>query len=83
MTIHITVSIRDQQLAAYGRPWYAPTTGSAIRSFQDEANNPDSMIHKHPEDYELVQLGTFDDETGQHQNLSAPRQLITGKTVKA
>lgn len=82
MTIHITVAIRDTQLAAYGRPYYTPTTGAAIRSFQDEANNPESMINKHPEDFELVQLGTFNDETGKHENLDTPKQLTSGKAVR-
>lgn len=81
MTIHVTLAVRDTQLAAYGRPFYAPTIGSGIRAFEDEANHKDSMINRHPEDYELVQLGTFDDESGRHSNLDTPLQLATGKSV--
>ncbi|WNK13715.1 MAG: nonstructural protein [Microvirus sp.] len=82
MTIHKTVAIRDIQLAAFGRPFYTPTLGAAIRSFHDEAKNPESMIHNHPEDFELMELGEYNDETGQHKNLDTPRQLSSGKTAK-
>ena len=34
----IVVSIKDRAADAYGRPFYVPSVGVAIRSFQDEVN---------------------------------------------
>ena len=64
MAKHIIVAVRDRQLNAYMRPFTAQTRGQAIRSFRDEVNRQGSEHNTHPEDYELYQLGTFDEETG-------------------
>jgi hypothetical protein len=64
MTIHIIVSVKDRAIDAYGRPFVVPTTGAAIRSFTDETNRSDSEMYKHPEDYDLYEMGTFCDQTG-------------------
>ena len=64
MAKHIIVAVRDRQLNAYMRPFTAQTRGQAIRSFRDEVNRQGSELNTHPEDYELYQLGTFDEETG-------------------
>lgn len=82
MTIHTVVAIRDQQLDAYSRPFFTPTPGAAIREFQDEANRPESPVFKHPGDYELIQLATFDDTTGRFTNIEHPKQLATGQMMK-
>lgn len=79
----IVVSIRDRALAAYGQPVFVHTVGQAIRSFQDEINNTQSEISKHPDDYDLYQLGTYDNNTGQFLNWeNAPTQIAIGKQLK-
>lgn len=75
-------AVRDRQMAAFGQPIFVPTTGIAIRSFADEINNPQSEMHKHPDDYDLYHLGTFDDDTGRFENLdSGPTQIALGKNL--
>lgn len=69
------VAVYDRKMDAFGQPIFVPALGVAIRSFQDEANNTTSEIHKHPEDYTLYHLGTYDDSTGQFRNLEKPHQL--------
>ena len=58
-------SIRDSKISAYSQPFYSHTNGSALRAFADHVNDKTSAPNKHPEDYELFHLGTFDDETGE------------------
>lgn len=84
MTIHIVVSVHDTALDAFSRPFYTPTIGAAIRSFQDEVNrdSPDNPLNKHPEDFNLFQLGTWDDNNGKHENLETPKQISIGKQAK-
>ena len=73
----IVVSVKDLAAQAYGRPVFVPTAGVAIRSFRDEVNReaPDNEIFRHPSDYELYQLGTFDDSTGLIESLQSPKLL--------
>lgn len=72
----IVVAVRDSAVDAFMRPFFVPTTGVAVRSFSDEVLRAESEMHKHPADYELFELGRFDEETGKFQNVSAPRSLI-------
>lgn len=78
----VMVAVRDSALDAFMRPFFVPTTGIAVRSFQDEVKNPDSPMSKHPEDFALFELGTFDEDTGKCQNLASPRQLVRGNDLK-
>lgn len=57
-------AIYDVKADSYASPFTMPTNGMAIRGFVDLAKDPQTMIGKHPEDYKLVQIGSFDDESG-------------------
>lgn len=73
-------SIRDRAADLFCQPFYSHSTGAAVRSFTDEINNPQGNFYKHPEDYDLYELGTFDDEFGQFTT-DNPRQVCVGKDV--
>ena len=81
----IVCTIKDRAADAYGRPFYVPAVGVAIRSFQDEVNRPsdDSQIYQHPEDFDLFELGEFNDDTGIFQLFDSPKLLMLGKQAKA
>lgn len=64
MLLHF-VTVFDKATMAYMRPWAALSTGQAIRVFEDEVQNPGSEIGRHPEDYALFKVGTFNDATGE------------------
>ena len=57
-------AIYDSKAEAFMQPFFAGTAGLALRSFADAANNPDSVIAKYPHDFELFELGVFDDQSG-------------------
>lgn len=59
-------SIYDKRAQAYGPPMCYPTLGVAERSFSDAVNDAGTTLHKHPEDYQLYELGEFDTETGEY-----------------
>nr|QJB19114.1 MAG: nonstructural protein [Microvirus sp.] len=58
-------STYDHQARIYSQPFFSPQTGSALRAFTQECNNPDSQFSKFPSDYELFELGTWDDNTSE------------------
>lgn len=75
------VAVHDRALDAYNRPIFVPTLGAASRMFLDEVNRKDSESNKHPEDYDLYHLGTWDDATGKFVNALEPKQIARGKDV--
>jgi hypothetical protein len=74
------LSVYDSKAEAYMRPFTAQSTGAAIRSFTDEINSdsPENQLSKHPEDYYLVELGTFDELTGTLIPLDKPKTVLAG-----
>lgn len=57
-------SVYDNKAGFYMAPFFLQSTAEGIRSFTDAANDPHIAISKHPEDYTLFELGSFDDQTG-------------------
>ncbi len=54
-------AIYDSKAATYNAPFCFGATGQAVRAFADLANDRDSNIAKHPADYFLYEIGTYDD----------------------
>ncbi len=81
--IQIIVSVKDTAAQAFGRPVFVPTTAVAVRSFRDEVNRPDSKedMAQHPDDFELYELGSFDDSTGKIE-CTEPRLVARAKDLK-
>jgi len=82
--IYRVVSVRDRVANVYNTPFCSPHPGVAIRNFTDEINRAaeDNMLYKHADDYELYDLGSYDDETGSFTQDGPPRQLILGRDCK-
>lgn len=59
--IHQVFTVYDSKAEAYLQPFFSVSKGAAIRSFSDAINDSQSTIGKHPEDYILFALGSFDD----------------------
>lgn len=60
---------RDIKANVYSMPMFVLHIGQSIRAFGDECQrqpNPGEQnpLYAHPEDYELVQIGEYDDEEG-------------------
>lgn len=75
------VSVRDSASELFGRPIFVQAVGQAMRSFADEVNGDQSDVAKHPDDFELFQLGLFDDSSGQFET-SGPQLLARAKDLK-
>jgi len=78
------VSIFDQATQAYSRPVFVQSTGVAIRSFSDEVNRnePNNEMIRHPADFALFHLGTFDDATGEFVGATPlPELLVQASNV--
>lgn len=80
----IVCSIKDRAAEAFGRPFFLPAVGVAVRSFQDEVNRPaeDNQVYQHPDDFDLYELGLFDDSNGRFDLYEDPKVLAMGKQLK-
>lgn len=57
-------SIYDTKAEHYGNPVFIRTDGEARRMFGQVANDKETEIGRHPEDFILYRIGTWDAETG-------------------
>ncbi len=75
-------TIFDTATGAYMRPFFLLADSQAIRSFKDITLDADHEVGRHPEDYSLVRIGTFDDQEGtlHPENVTV---LTTGLAMKA
>lgn len=85
MAIFVMVAVRDRVADVFNTPYSVPHVGMAVRSFSDEVNRADeaNMLYKHPDDFDLYQIGTYDDSTAMITQDVQPRQLVLGRDCKA
>ncbi len=58
-------SIYDEKAKAFLTPFIAPTVAHAMRTFGDAVNDDKTAFEKHPADYTLFVIATFDVDTGE------------------
>lgn len=70
-------AVLDLKTKAYGQPFYAKTRGEAIRLFTSAVNVEEekNMWKKYPGDFELYEIGTWDDNLGQFTMLESRNNL--------
>lgn len=73
MMLHVFV-LRDIKADVFGSPVFVASVGGFIRDLQDQVNSPnsDSMLYKHPADFHLMKLGSFDNVKGSFDLLPLP-----------
>lgn len=62
--IYYVISVKDLGANAFTTPNFTNSLGIAVREFKDIINQSDHAFHKHPDDYELYVMATFDDNIG-------------------
>ena len=79
---YYTFSIYDTKAQNYHVPYFLKNEAIAIRQFGDMVNDPDTTINKHPEDYTLFKLGSWDDQNSKFTQEKTPKALGTGVEFK-
>ena len=79
----VIISVKDTAAQAFTRPVFVPAIAVALRSFRDEVNRSDSTddLARHPEDFELYEIGSFDDANGVIEVIE-PRLVARAKDLK-
>lgn len=57
-------SIFDNKAKIFAAPFMLQSTGAAVRAFEDLVSDERTIINRHPADFQLFDMGTFEDSTG-------------------
>ena len=58
-------SVHDAKTNVYSAPFFSQNDNVARRQFGDLAKDGQTLISKHPDDFNLVRIGTWCDDKGQ------------------
>lgn len=73
-------AIKDTKVG-YGQPFYLHNDQEAERAFRGLVKEPESNIGKWPQDYELWNIGQWDDELGVITT-TGPKFMLSGMDCK-
>lgn len=68
-------AVYDLKALNFGVPFFMSSVGGAVRAFADLSNDPQSTVAKHPEDFQLFEIGEYDDSLGSLKDLHPSRLL--------
>lgn len=68
-------AVYDSKVQTFASPFQMRTRGEALRGWEEVANDPNTTVCKHPEDFALMELGEYDESTGQFTNHTVPLNL--------
>lgn len=71
--LHFVFSVYDSVSAVYQRPFVSVHVGEALRAIQEVAQDPKHPFCKHSSEFELFELGRWDDSTATFAPHSAPQ----------
>jgi len=75
-------AVYDRKAEMYSQPFLEIKDGTAIRAVQDIViNNKDHAFAKHPSDFSLHRLGSFDETTGIITGQEKPNKIIEMETL--
>lgn len=75
-------AIYDSKAKAFMVPFFQASVATGMRAFTMAVNDPNTVLYKHPEDFTLFHLGSFDDELGRFVPLPQPASLCMAPAVK-
>jgi len=62
-------AILDLKTSTFARPFFMHNTGEAVRAIGDSCDKgTESLLAKHPQDFVLYEIGSYDDATGLMQS---------------
>lgn len=71
-------AIRDKKADQFFPPIYAHHHAQAVRQFSTAVQKSEGDLHLYPEDFDLYFIGTYDQQTATHHNVT-PEVIAQGK----
>lgn len=69
-------SLFDRKALQYHPPFHFSTDGQAVRALADLVEDANTTVGRHPSDFVLYCIGTFDDSKGAMEPFSPLRHVI-------
>lgn len=69
-------SIFDSKALAFGPPFPAATHGLAVRMFGDLVGDSNTTVGRHPSDFRLYCVATFDDQKAVTVGVLPPEHIV-------
>ena len=81
----IVLAVFDMQAQPFHRPMFVQSRGVGVRAVTDEVNRAaqDNLLHQHPEDFRLFELGEWSEHTGLFTTHQLPVLVVDCSTLKA
>jgi len=57
-------TVYDNKALTYSPPFFVASDGAAVRMLKDLVTDPNTSIGRHPSDYILYGVGTYNDQNG-------------------
>lgn len=73
-------SVLDKAVGAFMVPFFCRSDGEAMRSFSDAVLDPKHQFHAHSADYDLYNVGIWDDSVGGLAG-SDPAKVVSGVAI--
>lgn len=78
----LVLTIRDQKAGVYNTPFFQATMPEAQRNFHKLVNDKQSLPSLYPEDFDLYQIGTYDQNTGLVSTFETPKHIAKATQQK-
>jgi len=62
----------DTKVSAFATPFFMPHIGNAVRACAELGQDMTTTVGRHPADFHLYEIGTYDDQTGLMEALRQP-----------
>ncbi len=73
--IHTIFTVHDSKAEAFITPFFCPNRAIAIRTFATAANDETHDFHRNAADYQLFEIGTYNDKTSKITQHETPEAL--------
>lgn len=79
----LVFAVRDNRAELFLKPAFQKNTVEAIRNWEIMVNEGDSMVSRFPNEYSLLELGSFDESTGVFTNGPVVDHGVAAQVLKA
>lgn len=76
MALLIAYTLHDVKALTYSPPFFTSNDQVAKRMVSDLVNDNNTMVGRHPSDYKLYKIGTFDEGNGAMQPFAIPEHVL-------
>lgn len=72
------IAVYDKKIGLFDQPFIVRHNGEAIREWDIVRKDDKTKFGKNPEDFDLFQIGSYDEVTGTIENLQPHTHLASG-----